>query len=395
MFDDDSKKGTPENGQNQDQPNERQTPPTEADERLAQNGGEHADAEDAEQAGNAETSDDKKLGKVIPFDAAAQANLEVIAAKEALDDAVRNLKTAFGDIKTQFAPLIASIKDTAETIRKSRLADKPDPSSAPSGETPAEDIKPEQTAAEKPKTEQFSVELSRETTEAITQGIQKLKSRMTPENLNLKGILSDEFEAYADRRLTDADYTVDDDGNRVVKIDGAFMHAHGNDMIPELLRGTLGTFLRNILGSNVVAIETDASGDKSETQDQTADAEHKSEENSKYRIKFDFADTLSEIIQNAKIVPKEGEAPIDAEALDRSKAIVIEGTKMTEDALNGIPVTDAAQRLEKAVEEADKKRDPDYQSPEDIEAMNEKHRKILEMAKDFERSMSKDGDKTP
>ncbi len=395
MFDDDSKKGTPENGQNQDNPNERQTPPDETDERLSQNESAHADAENAEQDGDAETSDEKKLGKVIPFDAAAQANLEVIAAKEALDDAVRNLKTAFGDIKTQFAPLIASIKDTAETIRKSRLADKPNQSSSPSGENSAEDAESEKTDAQPPKTEQVSVELSRETTEAITQSIQKLKARMTPENLNLKGILSDEFEAYADRRLTDADYTVDEDGNRIVKIDGAFMHAHGNDMIPELVRGTIGAFFRNILGGNAAEIETDASGNNPETQTSSAGAEQKFEDNAKYKVKFDFADTLSEIIQNAKIVPKDGEAQIDAQALDRSKAIVIEGTKMTEDALNGIPVTDAAQRLEKAVEEADKKHDPDYQSPEDIEAMNEKHRKILEMAKDFERSISKDSDKTP
>ncbi len=395
MFDDDSKKGTPENGQNQDNQNERQTPPDETDERLSQNESAHADAENAEQDSDAETSDEKKLGKVIPFDAAAQANLEVIAAKEALDDAVRNLKTAFGDIKTQFAPLIASIKDTAETIRKSRLADKPNQSSSPSGENSAEDAESEKTDAQPPKTEQVSVELSRETTEAITQSIQKLKSRMTPENLNLKGILSDEFEAYADRRLTDADYTVDEDGNRIVKIDGAFMHAHGNDMIPELVRGTIGAFFRNILGGNAAEIETDASGNNPETQTSSAGAEQKFEDNAKYKVKFDFADTLSEIIQNAKIVPKDGEAQIDAQALDRSKAIVIEGTKMTEDALNGIPVTDAAQRLEKAVEEADKKHDPDYQSPEDIEAMNEKHRKILEMAKDFERSISKDSDKTP
>ena len=95
------------------------------------------------------------------------------------------------------------------------------------------------------------------------------------------------------------------------------------------------------------------------------------------------------MIQNAKVVPKNADDATDEESIERSKILVIESAKMTEDVLNGKPVTDATERIEKALEEAEKKRDPDYQSPEDIEAIDEKHRKILEMAKEFERSMAK------
>lgn len=388
MFDDDNKNGTPENPNTEDKANETTTSDVEQE---ATNGEE------------AKPAAESKLGKVIPFDAIAEANLEVADAKEALDDAVRNLKTAFIDLKSQFKPLLATIKEAAEAIRDTRSANAESEKTAKDGgdeaATVQTDDKAEEAKVEEAKADPQVVEVTRETTEAITQGLKKLKERMSAEKLNLGHIISNEFESYADKHLTDADYTIDENGKRVVKFDGAFMQTHGNEMIPELIKGTLGTFFRNILGDEVGdAIDT-TSGDD-EKADQTGDAkdekttdepkvESNTNEPSKYKVQFDFANDLANMIQNAKVVPKNADDATDEESIERSKILVIESAKMTEDVLNGKTVTDATERIEKALEEAEKKRDPDYQSPEDIEAIDEKHRKILEMAKEFERSMAK------
>ena len=110
MFDDDNKNGTPENPNTEDKANETTTSDVEQE---ATNGEE------------AKPAAESKLGKVIPFDAIAEANLEVADAKEALDDAVRNLKTAFIDLKSQFKPLLATKRrQNKPTIRPKKLKSK-------------------------------------------------------------------------------------------------------------------------------------------------------------------------------------------------------------------------------------------------------------------------------
>lgn len=405
MFDEDHKNGTPENRTREER----------ADDAVETTGDIERDApnqveetpEAKDKTDDAGSVGEPKLGKVIPFDAIAETNLEVASAKEALDDAVRNLKTAFLDLKSQFRPLLTTIKEAADAIRETRL-ETPERSKSASGQSDGDAETTTEQNSNTDKTDDVKadarvVEVTRETTEAITQGLQKLKSRMTAEKLNLGHIISNEFESYADKHLTDADYTVDENGKRVVKFDAKFMQSHGNEMIPEIIRGTLGTFFRNILNDKAsdTVDTTSSNGETAETPNEPRDddrrtnagdteseVEEKRTESSKYRVQFDFANAVSNIIQNAKIVPQNADEDADEESIERSKILVIEGAKMTEDALNGKPVTDAAERIEKALEEAEKKRDPDYQGPEEIEAVDEKHRKILEMAKEFERSIT-------
>ena len=170
MFDDDNKNGTPENPNTEDKANETTTSDVEQE---ATNGEE------------AKPAAESKLGKVIPFDAIAEANLEVADAKEALDDAVRNLKTAFIDLKSQFKPLLATIKEAAEAIRDTRSANAESEKTAKDGgdeaATVQTDDKAEEAKVEEAKADPQVVEVTRETTEAITQGLKKLKERMSAE----------------------------------------------------------------------------------------------------------------------------------------------------------------------------------------------------------------------
>lgn len=405
MFDEDHKNGTPENRADEERADDAVETTGDIEQDAPNQVEETPEAKD--KSDDASSVGEPKLGKVIPFDAIAETNLEVASAKEALDDAVRNLKTAFLDLKSQFRPLLTTIKEAADAIRETR-SETSEREKAASQEQSDGDAETTEQNSNADKTDEVKgdarvIEVTRETTEAITQGLQKLKSRMTAEKLNLGHIISNEFESYADKHLTDADYTVDENGKRVVKFDAKFMQSHGNEMIPELIRGTLGTFFRNILNDEAsdTVDATSSNGEAAEAPNESHDddrptnaadaeieVEEKHTESSKYRVQFDFANAISNMIQNAKIVPQNADENADEESIERSKVLVIEGAKMTEDALNGKDVTNAAERIEKALEEAEMKRDPDYQGPEEIEAVDEKHRKILEMAKEFERSIT-------
>lgn len=423
MFDDNdnSKTGLPENSKDLQKNDEKKDDVQDSrlDQKEARDIVHDAPADERTEEGE-NLRDSKKLGKVIPFDSAAEVNLQTVAVKEAMDDAVRNLKTAFQDLKSQFGPLVSTLREAAEAIRETTSV-KSDEGTKDASEqvdrathedkAETDDISGE-SSKENEKAEEPAVKISRETTAVITQGLQKLKERASAEKLNLGHILSDEFAQFADKNLTDADYTVDENGKRIVKLDGAFMQAHGNEMIPALIRGTIGTFFRNILGDELgKAIENASTPSESEKEESATsdtpeneaeptsasevtaenDAKHEDDANSshKYSVQFDFANTLANMIQNAKIVPNSAEDQTDELTLERSKALVIEGTRLTEDALNGKSVDDATERIDRAIEEVDKKFDPNALTPEEIAAKDEKHRKILELSREFERSMSR------
>lgn len=350
-----------------------------------------------------------KLAEIIEFDPNAKPTNTLGSAQEALDDAIKGLKSAFSDIKTQFAPILEGLKEASNVIREStgeaakNLSEMVSSATETPQETDAQTT--DHTDAKEQKAEDPAVTISRETSAAIAESINQLKKRAEGGKLNLGNILSSEFEHYADEKLTDKDYTVDENGKRVVKLDGAFIQAHGDEMIPTLIRGTVGTFLKTLLGDNIMAqVEQAQRGDDEETttSDAIEDATEttKSEENAttieetaedvtrekKYRVEFDFANAVSDIVKNARIVPnRDIKTPEDEKDLAVSKEVIIETSHIAEDLLNGKPVdTDA--RMQAAFDRAETQE----KRPEEIEAIDDKHRRILELSKQFEEKMASD-----
>lgn len=349
-----------------------------------------------------------KLAEIIEFDPNAKP-ANTLSAQEALDDAIKGLKSAFSDIKTQFVPILEGLKEVSNVIREStgeaakNLSEIVSSATETSQETDAQTT--DHTDEKEQKTEDPTVTISRETSAAIAESINQFKKRAEGGKLNLGNILSSEFEHYADEKLTDRDYTVDENGKRVVKLDGAFIQAHGDEMIPTLIRGTVGTFLKTLLGDNIMAqVEQAQRGDDEETttsdasEDATDTAEP--EENTtiieetaedvtrekKYRIEFDFANAVSDIVKNARIVPnRDIKTPEDEKDLAVSKEVIIETSHIAEDLLNGKSVdTDA--RMQAAFDRAETQE----KRPEEIEAIDDKHRRILELSKQFEEKMASD-----
>lgn len=361
-------------------------------------------------ANEAQTTNEEqpKLAEIIEFDPNAKPANSLGSAQEALDDAIKGLKSTFNDIKTQFAPILEGLKEASHVIREStgeaakNLSEIVNSAAEPAQETDAQSSEP--TEENEQKTEDPAVTISRETSAAIAESINQFKKRAEGGKLNLGNILSSEFEHYADEKLTDKDYTVDENGKRVVKLDGAFIQAHGDEMIPTLIRGTVGTFLKTLLGDNIMKQVELAQRDDEETNDtkdvskteeiaeteETAESTEESVEDvtreKKYRIEFDFANAVSDIVKNAKIVPnRDIKTPEDEKDLAVSKEVIIETSQIAEDLLNGKPVdTDA--RMQAAFERAETQE----KRPEEIEAIDDKHRRILELSKQFEEKMASD-----
>ena len=61
---------------------------------------------------------EKKAGKVIPFDTAAEVSVALDEAKDALDEAVDGVKSAFDELKKQLEPFRNGFADVANAIRE-------------------------------------------------------------------------------------------------------------------------------------------------------------------------------------------------------------------------------------------------------------------------------------
>ena len=218
----------------------------------------------------------------------------------------------------------------------------------------------------------------------------------------MQSVLATEFEHFADANLKEGEYTLDEDGKRVVKVDPAFLQNHGNALIPALLRGTVGSFFRAVLGSDLVP-DTEAPKDTAKTTDEPDEAEkaESSADEKKYRVQFDFASAISNMIQNAQFVATT-DSPVSQDDIARSKQVFAESAKIYEEALNGEDVSNAKERLEEAAQlhptpdsdaDQDDKLAEDDKAPDQIQAVDEKHQRILDISREFEQIAQKDDSK--
>lgn len=355
---------------------------------------------------------DKKMGKVIPFDSISPTNEEVVRqvnsevlepAKAAATDAAQSLKAAFEDFKKQLAPLKDSLKEISAALKSGAkdAAKELEKSNGEAAEAGQGEAAADEAQSEKDKENaDAAAAAAREAGQLVTLGLDKIKSQVSKAKFDFKGAVEREFANYADANLKEDEYTVGEDGRKVVKVDGKFMQQHANEVIPALIRGTVGSFFKAVLGEDLIKVAEDkeksAEAGDAENADNAGDdkarglkgdGDEVEAEPSKYKVEFDFSRALGDAIRNAEVAP----APASDEARkDRAvgREILIEGAKIVEDALNGKSAEDAKERLEDAVDRA---KQPDAEkSPEDIQAVDEKHRKILELSKQFEKNMNPD-----
>lgn len=303
------------------------------------------------------------------------------ATREAFDDALQNLKTAMSDFRKQLSPLADSIQEVASVIRDgARTAKKNLEESANNADNQPNN---------KPVGETSEPSSSREAAAIITESLAKLKDRAVNTKIDVHDILSREFDQFADKNLSNDEFTVDDQGNRVVKIDGAFIQNHANELIPAMIRGTFGSIFKSLVGKDLTENNRDDAGNidiakttsnDADTNDKTKMANSASEH--PYKIQFDFANAISDIIRNAQITPvNPNGAPVTQDEIDTSKEIFAQGAKIAEDALNGKDVSEAGKHLAETIEQAKNAE----KSPEEIQAVDEKHRRILEISKEFDK----------
>ena len=384
---------------------------------------------------------EKKAGKVIPFDTAAEVSVALDEAKDALDEAVDGVKSAFDELKKQLEPFRNGFADVANAIREGiekaeKKAGLDDNAESDEKADDAEDAKDKDDANEnaepsdaendadgEAKTEgtrrnmaqdvESIVETAKDASELLIAGIDKIKAYAENVKIDLKGSWSHEFEQFADEKLTEQDYEVDETGKRVVKVDSKFFQDHASEVVPALLRGTAETLLKAFLGEdalkkkeneanaesgearnlqdspNADADAEDAAGDQ-ESVEESAAGEESVQKESKYRVEFDFSNSLSRALHKAAADADENAKEESAEEQGAGQSVLVESVKIVEDTINhGQAPVDIQERLEKAAARASHE-DDSGKAPEEIEAVDEKHRRILELSKQFEKSMNPD-----
>jgi hypothetical protein len=357
-------------------------------------------AEKAEEESTEKTEEtSEELAKVIPFDPKAETDEALKEAQAAVNDAVINFKNALKALKAQLAPFASSLKEVKDAIVEGADNAKATIEAARK-ENDEKEAAEEAKKAEDPKEEDPAISAARAASETVNIGIDKLKERANNMHFNFKDAIKHEFHEYAKANLKDDDFTLDENGKKVVKIDGKFMQNHANEVVPALIRGTVGSFLKSLLGTDLLneeeadkiekAAEEEANKEQ-EPAEKPAETSEKSEEAADdapdYRVEFDFADSLANAIRNAKVTPS-AETEDEVHSRETGREMLIESARIIEDTLNGNPTDDAKERIEEAVKRVDM--DDADKSPEDIQAIDEKHQRILEMSRQFEKNMNPD-----
>ena len=341
-----------------------------------------------------ETSEE--LAKVIPFDPKAETDEALKEAQAAVNDAVINFKNALKDLKAQLAPFASSLKEVKDAIVEGADNAKATIEAARK-ENDEKEAAEEAKKAEDPKEEDPAISAARAASETVNIGIDKLKERANNMHFNFKDAIKHEFHEYAKANLKDDDFTLDENGKKVVKIDGKFMQNHANEVVPALIRGTVGSFLKSLLGTDLLneeeadkiekAAEEEANKEQETAEKPAEKSEEAADDAPDYRVEFDFADSLANAIRNAKVTPS-AETEDEVHSRETGREMLIESARIIEDTLNGNPTDDAKERIEEAVKRVDM--DDADKSPEDIQAIDEKHQRILEMSRQFEKNMNPD-----
>ena len=371
-------------------------------------------------------------GEAADFDPVDEVNRTIEAAKKELENVIKTAKSAFDDIRKQLAPIRDNINEIGDSLKKGVTEDAPqdgvdkksalfdadetdqaadddgldeDENEDEIADSEAEDADDEDEAEDaEDKDEDEGAEdaeadavpgreidmavvsaAAHEASDLLADGFQKLKSHASNIKFDFKSAISKEFEQYADENLKDSDYEVDENGKRVVKIDGKFVQEHASDVVPALIRGAVGSFFKAFLGTDIMADGSKEAAD-APSEDAKAEAEN-ADADSKYRVQFDFSNAVKDAIRNAKVTPA---AQNEEEVKEREagREVLMEGAHLVEDALNGKNTDDARDRLAAAYKHG--ALDESEKAPEEIQAVDEKHQKILDLAKQFENSVSSD-----
>jgi len=358
--------------------------------------------DDEKKNNSTETQDEAKLADVIDLDEAREKKDEAKADSEAkqqvtLEEAVAALKGSFAELKAQFAPLKATLtnivdaaKSGAEAARvKMELDEKKAEEEAKDGEAKRDDVIADAAAALTP-----DEKAVKETSEVINLTLERLKRRGIERKIDLKSVLQDQFTKFADKNLKENDYTVDEDGKKVVKVDADFFSNHGSEAIPEILggvaRSVVNTLFGDILGMKDAKAD-DAKADEAKdgeaevVSDSEADAETEEKAEPKYKVQFDFAKMVGEAIKkvNAQSTPANHTPEEEAQAREAAA----KGVQIVEDVLNG---KDPSERLEKEARDAEI--EANNPTPDAINPVDEKHQRILDLAKEYDQAMKDDDD---
>jgi len=361
------------------------------------------DADSEQKIDEASPAQDKPLADVIPLHANSD-NPTV-----ALDEVISNVKTAFRDLRAQLSPLRARVDEVIEAVKETAAEakvlakDSWEQSKGEGGEEiKSDDVESVQADAPKVDPDVAVVEAvrdtARDTAEVINLAVERLKRRGVEKQIDLKEVVSKEFQTFADNKLTESDYTVDEEGKRVVTVDGKFVKEHAAEILPTLLGGVaqslFGALFGDILATQAATM-SDASkdaeakaadaaevsgadagseevGEAAEVHEDGADIED--EAKPKYRVKFDFAKLVGDIIKNAKLTSTQPGPEIASD--EEAKEAMIKGFQAVEDVLNGKEI--AVDTIDAAP----------VDGPEAIEPIDEKHARILALSKRFEETMN-------
>ena len=323
---------------------------------------------------NETTQDEEKLAKIIPFDGGDEAKSDSEKKADAeensdasLTEAMDMLKSAFGELKKQLEPLKETFLELTTAIRESL----------------AEATKEVQTATEE--TLKANAE-AHAADNIVSTGLKAFKMRADETGLNLHEIVSREFAQFADKKLDESEYTIGADGKKHVVIDSKFLEKHGADVVPSLIKNTFRSLAKTLVGESNLedVLDKQMGTDLPKTEEKPAETTETDSARGDYQVEFDFADNWSAALHDVKIAPglnPQGEKTEDAAKSERVRELFVEGGRILQDALNGNEIGDTGERMRKAVAKVDVASD---------EELNEDQARIIELSKQYEKSMNPD-----
>ncbi|MBQ1265305.1 MAG: hypothetical protein IIY06_00865 [Proteobacteria bacterium] len=372
---------------------------------------------------DSEKTSEEKIADVIDFEEAREkkeaentdsnANSEPIS----LGEAIEGIKEMFASLRAQMEPVRHTINDlidaskagVASAREKMGLDEEGEPKDAANDE--ADTVKDEAASSLSSNDEDKEAkdiidggferakaamtaeqETVKETSEVINLAYERLKRQGIEKKIDLQNVIREQFEAYADKNLTDKDYTIDENGKKVVKLDAKFMQEHGMEAIPTVLGGIAHSVVGTLFG-DVLGIQPDKPKDEEVASDEAgtdaSDASSATKDEPKYKVQFDFAKLLGEAIKGAKISSvksSETGETIDYDNKDAAVAreVASKGAQLMEDVLNGKEPDESLSKIEGVIKEAQA---PASLTPEEITPVDEKHQRILDLAKEYDHAL--------
>ncbi len=372
---------------------------------------------------DSEKTSEEKIADVIDFEEAREKkeaeNTDSTANSEpiSLGEAIEGIKEMFASLRAQMEPVRHTINDlidaskagVASAREKMGLDEEGEPKDAANDE--ADTVKDEAASSLSSNDEDKEAkdiidggferakaamtaeqETVKETSEVINLAYERLKRQGIEKKIDLQNVIREQFEAYADKNLTDKDYTIDENGKKVVKLDAKFMQEHGMDAIPTVLGGIAHSVVGTLFG-DVLGIQPDKPKDEEVASDEAgtdaSDASSATKDEPKYKVQFDFAKLLGEAIKGAKISSvksSETGETIDYDNKDAAVAreVASKGAQLMEDVLNGKEPDESLSKIEGVIKEAQA---PASLTPEEITPVDEKHQRILDLAKEYDHAL--------